>query len=122
MQTFKEAATVAAVWVLVVLGLGVVLAGVVMWLWNQVVPDVFGLKAITFWQALCLTWLGTMLFKSGTPSSDKSGEHLERIKQLQQEQVRLLEQMRDQQGMEVSSLDDVNSSLRDVANTLERQR
>jgi hypothetical protein len=34
----------------------------VKWLWNAVVPDVFGLKSVTWLQALLLTLLLGMLF------------------------------------------------------------
>lgn len=39
-----------------------VLALVVMFLWNMVVPDVFGLTSINYWQALCLMALSHILF------------------------------------------------------------
>jgi positive regulator of sigma E activity len=37
---------------------------VVMWLWNWLMPDIFGLKTITFWQAWGLVVLSHILFKS----------------------------------------------------------
>jgi hypothetical protein len=33
-----------------------------MWIWNLVVPDVFGLKQITLWQALGILILASILF------------------------------------------------------------
>jgi hypothetical protein len=42
----------------------------VMWLWNEVIPDVFGLKPLTWMQALWLCLLCSLLFK--TSSSVKS--------------------------------------------------
>lgn len=42
-----------------------------MWLWNQVMPDLFGFKAINYWQALCVSRLSAMLTK-GVPSSSSS--------------------------------------------------
>jgi len=33
-----------------------------MWLWNLVMPDVFGLKQITLWQALGILILASILF------------------------------------------------------------
>ena len=33
-----------------------------MWIWNLVVPDVFGLKQITLWQALGILVLASILF------------------------------------------------------------
>jgi len=35
----------------------------VMWLWNALVPDLFHLGPITFWQALGLNLLCSILFK-----------------------------------------------------------
>lgn len=43
----------------------------VMLLWNAVVPSIFGLKVISFTEALVLSCLSTCLFKS-TPSSSSS--------------------------------------------------
>jgi len=38
-------------------------------LWNGLMPVVFGLPSLTFWQALALSLLCSFLFKSSTPSS-----------------------------------------------------
>jgi hypothetical protein len=122
MQNVKEAVVMFGVTLLVLFGMGVLFAGVEMWLWNQVMPDVFGVRAITFWQALCLSWLSMMLFKSVMPSSSKSEETLAGIRLLHQAQLSLLEQIRELHGIEVNSLDDVKGSLQDVTNALERQR
>jgi hypothetical protein len=32
--------------------------------WNWIMPDIFGLPEITFWQAIGLNFLSTILFKS----------------------------------------------------------
>jgi hypothetical protein len=37
---------------------------IVMWLWNWLMPDIFGLKTISFWQAWGLVVLAHILFKS----------------------------------------------------------
>jgi MFS family permease len=37
---------------------------VVQWLWNWLLPDIFGLRQITFWQALGLLGLCRILFGS----------------------------------------------------------
>ena len=48
-----------------ILALGSVLAAFpVKWTWNGVMPEVFGLKEIGFWQAFCLCWLSGALVKS----------------------------------------------------------
>jgi hypothetical protein len=38
----------------------------VMWLWNAVAPDVFGLKPLTWVQALWLSLLCTLLFRTSS--------------------------------------------------------
>ena len=37
----------------------------VMWLWNWLMPDIFGLKAITIWQAWGLLLLAHLLLGAG---------------------------------------------------------
>ncbi|MBN1615625.1 MAG: hypothetical protein JW950_14275 [Deltaproteobacteria bacterium] len=34
----------------------------VMWLWNWLMPEIFGLKQISYWQAFGLLFLGRLLF------------------------------------------------------------
>ncbi len=41
---------------------GTVFSFVVMWLWNHLMPVIFGLHAISFWQALGLLVLSKILF------------------------------------------------------------
>ncbi|MDR1808837.1 MAG: hypothetical protein LBR34_00325 [Prevotella sp.] len=41
-----------------------VFGAVVMWLWNALVPEIFGLASINFWQALALLILCRLLFGS----------------------------------------------------------
>lgn len=43
----------------------------VMWLWNWLVTDLFGLQTINFWQSLGLLVLCGSLFKSSSSSSKK---------------------------------------------------
>jgi hypothetical protein len=40
----------------------VILSAVLLWLWNATMPDVFGLKTISFWQALRLLLIAGILF------------------------------------------------------------
>ena len=40
----------------------VVFTFVFRWIWNNVVPDVFGLKEISFWQAIGILVLASILF------------------------------------------------------------
>lgn len=41
-----------------------------MWLWNWLMPDLFGLAEIGFWQALGINLLSSILFKSASVKSD----------------------------------------------------
>lgn len=51
-------------WVFVVVVLMVVTMGFpTMWLWNALVPEIFNLPSIGFWQAVGLNLLTTILFK-----------------------------------------------------------
>ena len=40
-----------------------------MWLWNWLMPDIFGLQAINYWQALGLMVLSSCFFYRGNKSS-----------------------------------------------------
>ncbi|MCM1313197.1 MAG: hypothetical protein NC206_03225 [Bacteroides sp.] len=51
-------------WMILLVAVPAVLALLVMCLWNMVVPDVFGLTALNYWQALCLMLLSHILFGS----------------------------------------------------------
>lgn len=62
-----SAAIVAVVMSVLVLLWGLPL----MWLWNWIMPTVFGLQTITFWQAVGLNSMSHILFKSNwTTKSD----------------------------------------------------
>ena len=41
----------------------IVVAVPVYFLWNVLMPEIFGVRTITYWQALGLTWLAHILFK-----------------------------------------------------------
>ncbi len=43
--------------------LGLLFTLPVMWLWNWLMPDLFGLSTITFWQAFGLSILARILFQ-----------------------------------------------------------
>ena len=63
---------------------GIVMAGVfglifgyfVMLLWNNLVPEIFGLRQITFWQGSGLVIMCRLLF--GTCNYGKHGEHTQK--------------------------------------------
>ncbi len=42
----------------------IVMAMPTMWLWNWLMPELFGLKMLTFWQALGLNVLTGILFRA----------------------------------------------------------
>ena len=44
------------------------------WLWNTTVPDVFGLKTLTFWQAFRILLLSAILFGGGTTVIERGHE------------------------------------------------
>lgn len=41
----------------------------VMWLWNWLMPHLFGLIQIDFWEALGISFLSQLLFKSNNTNS-----------------------------------------------------
>jgi hypothetical protein len=45
-----------------------------MWLWNWLMPEIFGLKTITFWQAIGLQILAYIIFPTQKSSSSKSSK------------------------------------------------
>ena len=49
--------------VAIVFVFAVLVAFPVMWLWNWVIPDIFGLPTITFWQAFGLNLLCGLFFR-----------------------------------------------------------
>ena len=65
-------------------GMGILLVGalilfgfVTMWLWNWLMPDIFGLKTIDYWQAWGLLALSFIFFK-GVGSGGSNGRGTER--------------------------------------------
>lgn len=46
---------------------------VVMWLWNWLMPDIFGLTTIGYWQAFGILALAKIFFGFGNHSSSKHG-------------------------------------------------
>jgi hypothetical protein len=85
-------------WLLLPIGVGaVVIIGyvggtLVQWLWNWLMPDLFGWRQVTFWQALGLLALCRILF-GGLRLGDSSskGKHVTR-----EEGARIRERMREQ--------------------------
>jgi len=53
------------------IGSFLILGWTLMLLWNWLMPTIFGLPLITFWQAVGLNLLSTILFKSTSFKSNK---------------------------------------------------
>lgn len=49
-------------------------SAILLWLWNTTIPDVFGLKPVTFWQALKLLLIATILFGGPTSAAHVTSE------------------------------------------------
>lgn len=65
----KDILEIGFILVFTALVVGALMALPVMWLWNWLVPDIFGLQAIGFWQALGLSLLTKFLFGMSSSSS-----------------------------------------------------
>lgn len=50
------------------------LSAILLWLWNTTIPDVFGLKPLTFWQAFKLLLIATILFGGPTSAAHVTSE------------------------------------------------
>ncbi|MBN1562017.1 hypothetical protein JW998_17320 [candidate division KSB1 bacterium] len=69
----------AVVGLLIAAGMALLFGLVLMWLWNWLMPVIFGLPAITFWQAWGLIVLSHILFKT-FPHNGHSRRHDEEWK------------------------------------------
>ena len=49
----------------------IIMAFPTMWLWNYVMPYVFGLTPITLYQAMAINFLSSILFKSNVSINNK---------------------------------------------------
>jgi hypothetical protein len=64
------AAPFVMVFVLVLtMAMGLIMAWPLMWAWNYVIPGLFGLHALSYWQAFSLLVVATLLVKGGSSSS-----------------------------------------------------
>ncbi|MCF8011893.1 MAG: hypothetical protein K9L17_09085 [Clostridiales bacterium] len=61
-----NAAGLAPLAILLIVGLFFLITLLLQWLWNITMPDVFGLKSITFWQAFRLLIISGILFGGPT--------------------------------------------------------
>jgi membrane protein required for beta-lactamase induction len=76
-STNKERTNTMQIVIIALLGIGLAIAisllcSIPVWLlWNWLMPVIFGLPTIGFWQALGLCALCSLLFKSSSSSSSK---------------------------------------------------
>jgi hypothetical protein len=57
------------VWLIIlIIGLIALAPAVTMWLWNWLMPNIFGLTTISYWQALGLMILSSCFFYRGNSS------------------------------------------------------
>jgi len=75
MTTFIEGLAIGLVGAIavaaVLLLVGALYAFPVMWIWNYMMPELFALPVISFWQAFWGTFLCGLLFKSSGVQSSK---------------------------------------------------
>lgn len=70
MDKFIELIALSFLFIVVVIIVGVVVAFPIKWMWNYLMPELFGLKEIGFWQALAMYVLCGILFKPTSSSSE----------------------------------------------------
>ena len=63
---------IIVLWLAMVVAMSLLMALPVWLLWNDLMPDLFHLPAITFWQALGLSMLARCLFGTGATTSSSS--------------------------------------------------
>ena len=50
---------------------GMLMAWPLMWIWNWMMPDLFGMPTLTYWQAFWGSFMAKLIFPSGSYSSSK---------------------------------------------------
>lgn len=65
-------------------GLAALFGFVLMWLWNGLMPAIFGLPRIGYWQGWGLLILSSMLFKGATPHGGGNREERKRKRMLRE--------------------------------------
>lgn len=71
MNTILEFLVFGVIVVGILFGLSLLFALPTMILWNWLMPSIFGITKIGFWQAWGINFLSGILFKSSTTSSKK---------------------------------------------------
>ncbi len=59
---------------ILIAGLIVLVGFVVMWLWNWLMPEIFGLPTLTYWQAVGLLLLAKLFFGFGMGGDSSSSD------------------------------------------------
>jgi len=69
-----EPAIILALFLSTVLGILVVMVATALlgWLWNITIPDIFGIRQITFWEAFRLLLISAILFSGPLAQVDLS--------------------------------------------------
>lgn len=62
-EIFAKTITAIVLIVLVISAASLILAFPVKWCWNAVIPDVFRLPEIGYWEAFCLVYLTSVFIK-----------------------------------------------------------
>lgn len=71
MQTVLNVLSALSAAFLIAVGLALLIGGPLWLLWNWLMPDIFGLPHITFWQAVGLNLLCSILFKPTISNNNK---------------------------------------------------
>lgn len=69
MESVIKLVGLVVVLVAVATGLSLLLAFPITWLWNSLMPAIFDLPVITFWQAFGLNLLSSLLIRSYTSNT-----------------------------------------------------
>lgn len=73
-----ESAALALIGALIGLVIGLVIIALITlffrWIWNMTMPEVFGIKALSFWQAFRILLLASILFGGGTRVIERGHE------------------------------------------------
>jgi len=74
MEDRMEPAIILALFLSAVLGILVVMVATALlgWLWNITIPDIFGIRQITFWEAFRLLLISAILFSGPLAQVDLS--------------------------------------------------
>ena len=71
MERFLTVLTTLIYVMVVVCFIALAIGAPTMWLWNAIMPTIFGLTKITFWQAVGINLLCSILFGHISTGSDK---------------------------------------------------